>query len=145
MSPSPLSETEREIWLAWKQAADAVAGRVERELVEETGLSEAEFGLLSRLVDLGGGALRQQELADSLSWDKSRLSHQLNRMQERKLVQRKRNDHGAVMVAITAAGKQALHSARPVFAAAVRRHLLDKLPRPERARLVDLLGRLGAD
>ena len=63
--------------------------RVGRDIAEATGLSGPDFGVLSRLVDLGQGAMRQQVLAESMGWDKSRLSHQLTRMQEKGLVERR--------------------------------------------------------
>ena len=55
-------------------------------LAQATGLSGPEFGVLSRLAALGKGEMRQQALASVMAWDKSRLSHQLTRMQERALI-----------------------------------------------------------
>ena len=52
-----------------------------KEMSEQTGLSEGDYGVLDRLALLGNGNLRQQELADSMDWDKSRLSHHLTRME----------------------------------------------------------------
>ncbi|WKL04994.1 MarR family transcriptional regulator [Paenibacillus amylolyticus] len=60
---------------------------------DHSGLSEGDFGVLDRLVLFGDGSLRQQELADSMAWDKSRLSHHLKRMEKRGLVMRKPLDN----------------------------------------------------
>lgn len=95
---------------------------------EHTGLSEGDFGVLDRLVLLGNGKLRQQELADSMDWDKSRLSHHLTRMEKRGLVKRKSLDTDrGVQVIITSAGKSVLDDARPIVSKAIRKHFLDQL------------------
>ncbi len=130
-----LTTEERALWTAWKHAGELVMARVGRDLTESTGLSGADFGVLSRLEDLGRGELRQQELADSMRWDKARLSHHLTRMEQRKLVVRRPVAAKGIRVTITAVGTRALHAARPVHAAAVRDHLLSKMTTADRARL----------
>ncbi|MGG3743945.1 MarR family winged helix-turn-helix transcriptional regulator [Paenibacillus chibensis] len=95
---------------------------------ENTGLSEGDYGILDRLDLFGEGSLRQQELADSMDWDKSRLSHHLTRMEKRGLVRRKPLDTDrGVQVTITPAGKSALDEARPVVSKAIRKHFFDQL------------------
>lgn len=68
--------------------SDNVLARVGSDIEKGSGLSGADFGVLSRLEGLGRGSLRQQELADSMVWHKSRLSHQLTRMQQRGYLER---------------------------------------------------------
>ncbi|WP_245987827.1 MarR family winged helix-turn-helix transcriptional regulator [Cohnella lupini] len=95
---------------------------------EHTGLSEGDFGVLDRLAQFGDGKLRQQELADSMDWDKSRLSHHLTRMEKRGLVLRKTLDKDrSVQVIITSTGKSALDGALPIVSKAIRTHFLDQL------------------
>jgi DNA-binding MarR family transcriptional regulator len=137
-----LSKAEAELWQAWKHASDSVISRVEHDIAEATGLSGADYGVLSQLVELGRGKLRQQELADSLSWHKSRLSHHLSRMEARALVRRTPAKTNVVLVAITASGKQALRSARPGHARSVRAHLTRKVLPAERKHCLALLIRL---
>lgn len=131
----PLSAEEKALWTSWKHASEAVMARVARDLTAETSLSGADFGVLSRLEDLGGGELRQQQLADSMGWDKARLSHHLTRMEARGLVIRRPAETKGSVVTLTAAGKRALRSARPVHARAVRRHLFARLTPGDRRRL----------
>jgi DNA-binding MarR family transcriptional regulator len=119
----PLTSDEIEAWHAWKRVTDAVRNGVVREVADATGLSEPDYGVLSRLVDLGQGSLRQQVLADSMGWHKSRLSHHLTRMAQRGFVTREPGP-AATTVVMTCVGRAALDSARPAHAAAVRRHLL---------------------
>jgi DNA-binding MarR family transcriptional regulator len=77
------------IWNMWKGSFKNIFGRVVKDMSEHTGLSEGDFGVLDRLIHSGNGKLRQQELADSIGWTKSRLSHHLTRMEQRGLVLRK--------------------------------------------------------
>jgi len=123
-----MNEEEMQIWHMWKGSFQTIFGRVIKDMSENTGLSEGDFGVLDRLDLLGEGSLRQQDLADSMGWDKSRLSHHLTRMEKRGLVRRKPlNTDRGVQVIITPAGKSALDDARPVVSKAIRRHFFDQL------------------
>lgn len=109
---------------------------VEHDIAEGSGLSGPDFGVLSRLVDLGDGELRQQDLAKSMRWDKSRLSHQLTRMEGRGLTKRRPADAKGVIVSMTAKGRKALATARPIHAGSIRRHLIAKLTANRRQELL---------
>jgi DNA-binding MarR family transcriptional regulator len=131
-----LSEAETILWHAWKLAGETVMNAVEHDIADGSGLSGPDFGVLSRLADLGGGELRQQDLATSMRWDKSRLSHQLTRMDGRGLTTRRPADAKGVIVSITAVGKKALAFARPIHARSIRRHLFAKLGASQRKELL---------
>lgn len=128
MDKNELTKEEMRIWHMWKGTFQSIFGRVIKEMTEQTGLSEGDYGVLDRLALLGNGSLRQQELADSMDWDKSRLSHHLTRMEKRGLVIRKplQSDRG-IQVVITSAGQSKLDEARPVVSQAIRKHFLDQL------------------
>ncbi|MDP4096193.1 MarR family transcriptional regulator [Paenibacillus sp. P96] len=128
MDNNELNAEEMRIWYMWKSSFKNIFGRVVKDIFEHTGLSEGDFGVLDRLVLLGNGSLRQQELADSMDWDKSRLSHHLTRMEKRGLVTRKPLDTDrGVQVIITSAGQSARDDARPVMSKSIRKHFLDHL------------------
>ena len=127
MSAKPLSPRELRIWYAFRMMGEDVLARVSRDIAQVTGISGPEFAVLSRLAALGRGEMRQQELAETLGWDKSRLSHQLTRMQQRRLVERRPTEGQAVLVVLTKAGREQLQAALPVHAESVRRHLLSRL------------------
>lgn len=120
----PLSVRERAVWHAIKKLSEVAYSVIAREIEVETGLSGADFGVLSRLEDLGSGRLGQKELTDSLEWDKSRLSHHLTRMEARGLLRREQAEGRGVDVAILPGGRRAISAARPVHARAVRKHIL---------------------
>ncbi|SNT60508.1 DNA-binding transcriptional regulator, MarR family [Streptosporangium subroseum] len=132
-----LDEDEIALWHAFKRAAETVRARVAAEITRETGLSDADFGIVTRLDD-AGGRMRQNELAASMGWHRSRLSHQLTRMIDRDLVRRLDAD-GKVTVEITDTGRAAAARARPVHAAAVREKLIALIPPDQRDRLIEIL------
>ncbi|WP_204671958.1 DUF7343 domain-containing protein [Gracilibacillus alcaliphilus] len=98
--------------------------------------------MLDRLDLYGKGKLRQQELADSMDWTKSRLSHHLTRMEKRGLVLRKplETERG-VQVITTSAGKSALDDARPVVSMAIREYFLDLLTEQDIESITNLAER----
>lgn len=128
MDKRKLNEDEIQLWYKWKGSFHNIFGRVIKELSDHTGLSEGDYGVLDRLDLLGDGSLRQQELTESMDWDKSRLSHHLTRMEKRKLVVRKPLDTDrGVQVIITPFGISALNDARPIVSMAIRKYFLDYL------------------
>jgi DNA-binding MarR family transcriptional regulator len=122
-----------------------VLARVGRDITQATGLSGPEFGVLSRLSAIGKGETRQQELARIMAWDKSRLSHQLTRMQARALIERRRAGERTVLVAITKLGREKLDAARPIHAASVRRNLLSRLTQEQIDTIVRVSNLLGEE
>ena len=136
MSSKLLSPEELRVWHAFKLMGADVLEKVEHDIVQSTGLSGSDFGVLSRLADLGAGELRQQALAESLGWDKSRLSHHLTRMQNKRLVNRREADARGVLVVLTKTGRTKLDAARPVHADSVRRNLLTRIDEQQTEALV---------
>ena len=143
MSAKGLSPYELRVWHAFLLMGEDVLSRVGRDIAQATGLSGPEFGVLSRLSAIGKGEMRQQTLARVMTWDKSRLSHQLTRMQQRGLVERRDASGNTVLVVLTKLGRKKLEAARPIHAESVRRNLLSRLT-PEQVdtivRVSNLLG-----
>ena len=127
MIAKPLSPHELRIWYAFLSMGEDILERVGRDIAQATGLSGPEFGVLSRLAAFGKGEMRQQELASVMGWEKSRLSHQLSRMQKRKLLERRAGDGRATLIALTKIGRSKLGTALPIRAESVRRNLLSRL------------------
>jgi DNA-binding MarR family transcriptional regulator len=136
-----LTDDEIRLWRAWKGATEVVRRRVADDIAAATGLSDPDFDVLSRLIHLGEGTLRQNELAASMDWHRSRLSHQLSRMEQRGQVVRS-SAGGGVAVTITDAGRAAIDAARPVHTEAVRKHLSGLVPDGQTDAFVDALERI---
>jgi DNA-binding MarR family transcriptional regulator len=145
MSTKLLSPHELRVWHAFKFMGEDVLARVGRDIAEATGLSGPDFGVLSRLADLGKGEMRQQTLAECMGWDKSRLSHQLTRMQERELIERSEAEKRVVLVVLTKHGQKKLDAARPIHAESIRRNLLSRLNAEQIATIVRVSNILGEE
>jgi DNA-binding MarR family transcriptional regulator len=144
MAAQSLSPGELRIWHAFLSMGEDVLERVGRDISRATGLSGAEFGVLSRLAAFGKDGMRQQELATVMGWEKSRLSHQLSRMQKRKLVERRAGDGRATLIVLTRTGRERLGAALPVRAESVRRNLLSRLS-PEQIETIIRVSNLLSD
>ena len=99
---SLLNEAERGLWFAGKRAHEVLRAQVSDEVRAVTGLSDPDAAILIHAADIDG-PVRQNHLATLLGWDRTRLSHQLSRMESRDLVHRMRLAAG-VEVRVTAAG-----------------------------------------
>ena len=145
MPTKPLSPQELRVWHAFKLMGEDVMARVDRDIADATGLSGPDFGVLVRLGGCGKGELRQQALAESLGWHKSRLSHQLTRMEKRKLIERRKGDQRVVLIALTRHGREKLEAARPIHAGSVRRNLLARLSEKQITTIVRVSNLLDYD
>ncbi|MFE6767231.1 MULTISPECIES: MarR family winged helix-turn-helix transcriptional regulator [unclassified Streptomyces] len=128
-----------DLWSAFKRAHEVVRARVIADTADAAGLSEPDLTILVSL-SKAGGSLRQNELAASLGWDRTRISHQLTRMSRRDLIARERS--GGVTVTLTEEGRRTVAAVHPGLEAAVRRHFTDKLTAREAETLDALLRRL---
>ncbi|RIX30394.1 MarR family winged helix-turn-helix transcriptional regulator [Amnibacterium setariae] len=129
-----LTSGEASTWRLIQRLSDLATGVVELQIRSAADLSSAEFEVLRCLVDAPDRQLRQNELAALLGWDKSRLSHQLTRMQHRELIDRQKS--GRVhAVAVTRTGVQKFELADNAHVAAVRSLLREHLSVAEREAL----------
>jgi DNA-binding MarR family transcriptional regulator len=111
-----------------------------RDLASESGLSEADYDVLSTVSESAGHSLRLGDLAAHMLWSKSRLSHHVARMERRELVARQdcASDGRGAIVTLTEAGWQAIRNAAPGHVESVRRHFLDLLTPDQVQALGDL-------
>ena len=124
-----LSADEDRAWRSYRQMFSGLEARLAQEMVEESGLSMADYSVLTNLVEADARHWRPTELADHMHWSQCRLSHQIRRMEERGLVAREPdpNDGRGSLVVITKAGVRAIAAAAPKHFEGVRAHLIDLL------------------
>jgi DNA-binding MarR family transcriptional regulator len=123
MSDSPwLSDEQQSVWRSWLALSARLPAALHRQLVEDSGLSLPDFDVLVQLTEAPEGRLRVTDLARALTWERSRASHHLTRMQKRDLVTREEcadDGRGAYMV-VTAQGREAIERAAPAHASTVK-------------------------
>ncbi|MHB1508571.1 MAG: MarR family winged helix-turn-helix transcriptional regulator [Acidimicrobiales bacterium] len=127
--PSWLDAEEQRAWRSFLDMESQLSRVLGRELQRQTGLSNADYAVLVHLSEAPAGRMRPFELGDAAGFEKSRLSHQLTRMERRGLVERQLcpSDSRGSFVALTAAGRAAIEVAAPFHVAQVRRWFLSPL------------------
>ena len=124
-----LNDTESRAWRGLQLMQLQLTAALSRELSERTGLSYRDYLVLAVLSERPEGRMRAFELGRELGWEKSRLSHHISRMADRRLVERQKctSDRRGAFVAVTPAGRKAIEEAAPGHVAAVRRRFVDHL------------------
>lgn len=124
-----LSAEQQVHWRAYLAATTLLADRLSRELQAAHGLTLADYEILVRLSESEGRRLRMSHLADATLSSRSRLSHQIDRMEKAHLVQRQpcEDDRRGSWAVLTPHGWDVLVAAAPDHVAGVREHLVDLL------------------
>jgi DNA-binding MarR family transcriptional regulator len=142
--PRWLDAREAHLWQSYRDLYRELTGALEARLVRNSGLSGADYALLHPLSVSECGVLRTRDLGRSIGWERSRLSHQVSRMEKRGLVVREEceSDARGSMVRLTEAGRAAIEAAAPDHVEAVRGFVFDVLSREEQDTLTSLLDRV---
>lgn len=130
--PRWLDEREATMWRTFVEMRRRLDIAIERQLTE-AGLSTADYEVLVPLSAALGDEIRARDLGRGIRWDRSRLSHQLRRMEQRGLIRRSNcpTDARGSMIALTLAGRKAVEAAAPGHVDTVRRHFVDLLTSKE--------------
>jgi len=132
-----LSTQEQASWRSWLSAVTLLTDRLNRDLLAEHGLSGMDYEILVRLSETPDRRIRMSDLADLTLASRSRLSHQIDRMERAGLVEREScaDDRRGAFAVLTDAGWERLVQAAPDHVRSVRDHLVDVLTPEEFAAL----------
>jgi DNA-binding MarR family transcriptional regulator len=124
-----LTEEEQRAWRGLLRMTSQLNARMNRQLQDDYGISLADYDMLVVLSEAPAGRLRVFEIADTLAWEQSRVSHQLARMQRRGLVAREEcaTDARGAFAVLTQAGRAAIERAAPAHVETVRQLVFDGL------------------
>jgi DNA-binding MarR family transcriptional regulator len=111
------------------------------QLQRDSGLSPADYQVLLALSEAEDGRMRSSELAASIDWERSRLSHHLRRMERRGLIRRDdcATDSRGAEVSLTKDGADIFRRATAPHAKAIKKHFADVLTPEQFAALADIL------
>lgn len=128
MEPNWLTPREDRAWRAFKHAHHQLGVHLGRGL-QQSGLSAADYEILAVLSEHDGDRMPAHDLCSTLGWEKSRVSHQVRRMQQDGLICREPNpdDARSTMVRLLPAGRAAIEKAAPRHVEDVRRKFIDLL------------------
>lgn len=124
-----LSPEEREAWLGLISVMFKTPGTIERQLIEDSSLSFAEYLVLAILSEAPDRKRRMSDLAAATFTAQSRLSRIVTRLEARDLVERYGDggDKRVVVATLTDAGMECVEQATPAHVAHVRKVIFDKL------------------
>jgi len=124
-----LTPKQQRAWVAYMRVQLRMNYEMNRQLQADSGLSLADYDVLVALSDNDAG-MRVSDLAAQIGWERSRLSHQLRRMEERGLTERRPSveDGRTSNVVLTANGRRAITEAAPGHVDLVRALFFDPLP-----------------
>lgn len=138
------STAESDLWRTFFVMRRQLELTLERRLQADAGISSADYEILSSLFDEPARRLRAGQIGDIIGWEKSRVSHQLTRMEQRGLVKRVAcgDDARGVWVVLTAEGSSAVVAAADDRGAAVREYFFDVLTDEEKTVLRTISARV---
>lgn len=144
----PWLTPEQQVW--WRSYLLGSARLTEalgRQLEQDSGLSLSEYEVLVRLSEAGDRSVRMAELAASLVHSRSRLTHTVNRLERRGLVERRpcAADGRGINAVLTEQGWHTLVAAAPGHVRAVREHLVDRLTGDQLRALGEAMARVAPD
>ncbi|GGI81483.1 MarR family transcriptional regulator [Saccharopolyspora subtropica] len=139
-----LDDCEMASWRAYIVGSALLEYRLNRELQQAHGLSLADYEILVRLSERPNRQMRMSELAKDIAHSKSRISHQIRRMESAGLVRRDDcpSDGRGVLAVLTDTGMTKLREAAPTHVAGVRAHMIDLLAPEEQKVLARVFERL---
>jgi DNA-binding MarR family transcriptional regulator len=139
-----LSEDELRSWRAYVIGSERLRQRLNAELQDSHDLPLPDYEVLVRLSEQPDHRMRMTQLAEEVAQSKSRLSHQISRLEAVGLVRRVNcpNDARGILAELTPHGMEALRRAAPTHVAGVRDHLIDLISEDERAILATVFERV---
>jgi DNA-binding MarR family transcriptional regulator len=141
-APRWLSDAEQRTWRAWLEVMRLLPAKLEDRLHERHSLNFTDYQVLVELSESEEGRLRMTELAKRTFLSKSRLSHQIGRMEKAGTVERQDcpDDRRGSFAAITEHGWSVLRSAAPGHVDDVRELFIDLMSPQEVAVVGEALG-----
>jgi DNA-binding MarR family transcriptional regulator len=144
--PRWLDAGEMAAWRAYRVASILLEGQLHRELVDAHDITLADYEVLVRLAERPDQRMRMSALAGEVASSKSRVSHQIARMERAGLVERDNcsSDGRGVYASLTATGMAKLREAAPTHVDGVRRHMIDLTTDAQQATIAKIFERVGA-
>lgn len=132
-----LDDAEMAAWRSYIVATLLLRQRLHRELADRHEVSLTDYEVLVCLESQADHRMRMSELAMYMGSTKSKLSHQVGRLEDAGLVRRARDpeDKRGVITELTDEGAALLEKAAPTHVEGVREHLIDLLSPAEQATI----------
>ena len=144
---SDATQVSPEEWSAWRSFTTMrqhLDRALEQGLQAEGEISAADYHVLIALFEAPDRTMRARDLSLRIGWERSRLSHQVTRMEKRGLLERTEcdSDGRGTWVGLTADGRRAVLGTMREHSARIRRYFFDVLTAEELATLESLSERV---
>ncbi|MFC4756243.1 MarR family winged helix-turn-helix transcriptional regulator [Dietzia aurantiaca] len=141
-----LNDEEQRMWRRYRDMNQLLDLAVERQLQRDAAMSQSDYAVLVSLSESERGGLRARDLGAALGWDRSRVSHQVRRMEGRGLVAKNEcaEDGRGTIVTLTEQGAEAIGSVAPKHVEKVRELFVDVISDDEVRMLTDIYERVVA-
>jgi DNA-binding MarR family transcriptional regulator len=128
-----LSLQEQAAWRAWISASRLLNQKLSEDLEESHGITLSDYEILAWLSEAPDQRMRMSELAKYSLVSRSRLTHQIARLEAAGLVTRRACtvDGRGLYAHLTKRGFSKVEKAAPAHVESVRKHLVDVLPSKE--------------
>jgi len=126
---------DREAWNTFRRAAGSVISQVDADLQQNLKVGSTDIDALLHLSTTDEHCLRMAPLARAVSRSPSAVTRLVDRLEERSLVERRRNSPTEVTVEVTEAGLNLLAEAAPLILATVEERFWSRLTPDERDTL----------
>ncbi|KNE80611.1 MULTISPECIES: MarR family winged helix-turn-helix transcriptional regulator [Streptomyces] len=135
-----LSDEEQRAWRTHLDVSKLLMHQLEKDL-QPFGLTINDYEILVNLSESEESRMRMSDLAGATLQSKSRLSHQITRMENAGLVRRENceSDRRGLYAVLTDHGAQVMREVAPHHVASVRRHFIDLMPPAELTALRETL------
>lgn len=135
-----LTDEQQQIWRSWIRANRQLMEVLGRDLQAEHDVSIADYEILVNLSESPNSRMRMSELAGATLSSRSRLSHQIDRMERAGYVRREDcpDDRRGLYAILTDSGWELMRKTAPFHVETVREHFFNALT----AREAGSLGRL---
>jgi DNA-binding MarR family transcriptional regulator len=126
-----LDVEEQRAWLAYIRVQLRLTYEMNRQLQADSGLSLADYDVLSALSTATDGRMQITALAAQVGWERSRASHHVRRMASRDLVDcnSSNTDRRVTEVTLSTTGRRAIEGAAPGHVELVKRLFFGGVPR----------------
>lgn len=124
-----LTDAEQCAWRTHLDVSRLLMHQLEKDL-QPFGLTNNDYEILVNLSESQDHRMRMSDLATATLQSKSRLSHQITRMETAGLVRRVNceSDRRGLFAVLTDEGMETMRRVAPHHVASVRRHFIDLLP-----------------
>jgi DNA-binding MarR family transcriptional regulator len=136
-----LNPPQQRAWLSSMRVYHRMEYEMNRQLRSECGMSLGDYTVMNALTNAPRRRAQLSSLATAIGWERSRLSHHLQRMSGRGFIDRVPSeiDGRATDAVLTSTGWRAFRAGAPRHAAWVKRLFFSELNRDQVTALADVL------